>query len=113
MKKVSNRKLYLLAGCILLVLLISCLSPFFLGDSITKVHLENALQAPNSKEWFGTDAVGRSVFARTLSGGVQTIVPAVGILLLVTLVGSFIGVTSALIGGKFDRAVSLLCLPPL
>lgn len=107
MKKVSNRNLYLLAGCLLLVLLISCLSPFFLGDSITKVHLENALQAPNSQEWFGTDAVGRSVFARTLSGGIQTIVPAVGILLLVTLVGSFIGVTSALIGGKFDRAVFL------
>lgn len=108
MKKVSHRNLYLLAGCLLLVLVVSCLSPIFLGDSITKVHLENALQAPNSQEWFGTDAVGRSVFARTLSGGVQTIVPAVGILLLVTLVGSLIGVTSALIGGKLDRATILI-----
>ena len=107
MKKVSHRNLYLLAGCLLLVLVVSCLSPIFLGDSITKVHLGNALQAPNSQEWFGTDAVGRSVFARTLSGGVQTIVPAVGILLFVTLVGSLIGVTSALIGGKLDRAIFL------
>lgn len=108
MKKVRKRNLYLFAGCILLVLMISCLSPLFFGDNITKVHLGNALQAPNSEEWFGTDAVGRSVFARTLSGGVQTIVPAVGILLFVTLVGSFIGMASALIGRKFDRAVFLV-----
>ena len=44
MGKYRNRNLYLLAGCLLLLLLISCLSPFFLGDSITKVRLGNALQ---------------------------------------------------------------------
>ena len=50
MKKVTNRNLYLLAGCLLLVLLISCLSPFFLGDSITKVHLENStIQLPTDQ----------------------------------------------------------------
>lgn len=108
MDKKHNRKLLLLGSLILAALVLSLLAPRLLGDSLTKVNLQNALKAPNATEWFGTDALGRSVFARAMSGGAETVLPALSILLVVTTVGSFIGVTSAFIGGKVDQCILLV-----
>ena len=108
MDKKINRKLLILGGLIVLALLLSSLAPRLLGDSLTKVNLGQALQGPSSSEWFGTDALGRSVFARAVSGGAETVLPALMILMLIAAVGSFIGVTSAFIGGKFDQFILLV-----
>ena len=108
MEKKINRKLLILGGLIILALVLSSLAPRLLGDSLTKVNLGQALQGPSSSEWFGTDALGRSVFARAVSGGAETVLPALMILMLIAVVGSFIGVTSAFIGGKFDQLILLV-----
>ena len=60
MDKKINRKLLILGGLIILALVLSSLAPRLLGDSLTKVNLGQALQGPNSSEWFETDALGRS-----------------------------------------------------
>ena len=91
MDKKINRKLLILGGLIILALALSSLAPRLLGDSLTKVNLGQALQGPSSSEWFGTDALGRSVFARAVSGGAETVLPALMILMLIAAVGSFIG----------------------
>lgn len=106
MDKKINRKLLVLGGLIVLALVLSSLAPRLLGDSLTKVNLGQALQGPSSSEWFGTDALGRSVFARAVSGGAETVLPALMILMLIAAVGSFIGVTSAFIGGKFPELLT-------
>ena len=108
MDKKINRKLLVLGSLIILALALSSLAPRLLGDSLTKVNLGQALQGPSSSEWFGTDALGRSVFARAVSGGAETVLPALMILMLIAAVGSFIGVTSAFIGGKFDQFILLV-----
>ena len=108
MDKKINRKLLVLGGLIVLALILSSLAPHLLGDSLPKVNLGQALQGPSSSEWFGTDALGRSVFARAVSGGAETVLPALMILMLIAAVGSFIGVTSAFIGGKFDQLILLV-----
>ena len=108
MAKISNRKLLLLGSLIVAALILSSLAPRFFGDSLTKVNLQQALQAPSGAEWFGTDALGRSVFARALSGGAETVLPALTILLVVTAAGSLIGVISAFIGGKIDQFILLI-----
>ncbi|HLT67561.1 MAG TPA: hypothetical protein VKZ73_06785, partial [Microbacterium sp.] len=33
-----------------------------------------ALQPPGPRHWFGTDATGRDVFARTLAGGLSSLI---------------------------------------
>lgn len=103
-----NRKLKVLGLIILAFLTILILAPFFVSESVTKVDLSQAFHAPNSKEWFGTDALGRSVFNRVLSGGVQTVLPSLFILLVVVSVGSFLGISSGLMGGKLDKLVLLV-----
>ncbi|MBS4749813.1 ABC transporter permease subunit [Granulicatella sp. zg-ZJ] len=108
MKRKMNHQLKIYGAIILLFIGILCIAAFVFGESVTKVNLAQAFHAPNSKEWFGTDALGRSVFERTLSGGIQTVIPSLFILFIVVTVGSFIGISSGLIGGKFDRTIFLI-----
>lgn len=104
----KNRSILILGTIIISALILSSLSPLFFGDSLTKVELGSALKAPSSENWFGTDALGRSVFARALSGGSETILPSLLVLIVIVVIGALIGISSVLIGGKFDRVIYLI-----
>lgn len=72
------------------------------SHGIRKQVLERKYEGPSSEFWFGTDALGRDMVARTFYGG--RISFAVGF--LATAMAIFIGVTygsiSAFVGGKVD-----------
>ena len=53
--------------------------------------LGNGHQPPSPDHWFGTDALGRDVFARTLVGGRISIMVALVSVLFATTVGTTIG----------------------
>ncbi|GGE34744.1 ABC transporter permease [Streptococcus himalayensis] len=108
MSQARHQRLKFLVLITIAFLAILCIAPLVFGENITKVDLTRAFQAPNAQEWFGTDALGRSVFQRTLSGGIQTVLPAILILMIVVTIGSFIGISSGLLGGRIDKAILLL-----
>jgi ABC-type dipeptide/oligopeptide/nickel transport system permease subunit len=58
-----------------------------------------ARSAPSSAHLFGTDQLGRDVFARTLFGGQQTLTIAALSTLLATVVGVPIGLFAGYVGG--------------
>lgn len=68
-------------------------------------HLEQRSEAPGPRYWFGSDALGRDVFARIRAGGQISL--AVG--LVATLVSISIGVTwgtvSGYLGGRVDAVM--------
>lgn len=107
---IQNRKPFTLAitvfCCFLLCLLIGWI---LFTPQATVVHLANSFTSPSSSEWFGTDALGRSVLARTMSGASETVFPSLLVLLLVSMTGTLIGLSSGFIGGKFDRFI-LMCI---
>lgn len=103
-----NKKLFILSLVILVWLIVMYILPEFFKETITKVDLLNALQGPNQQEWFGTDALGRSVFARVMSGGRESIFSGLSVLCIIVVIGTLIGVTSGLIGGKFDQFILLV-----
>ncbi|HXZ08855.1 MAG TPA: ABC transporter permease [Paraburkholderia sp.] len=75
-----------------------------------------ALQAPSGAHWFGTDQLGRDLFARTIYGA-STSLRATGLAVLVALLGGApTGLLAGYFGGRFDavvmRAVDVLMAIP-
>ena len=96
----SIRVLY---GMILLV----CLGPWLSPYDVAEVDFKHISVPPNVADWhfFGTDAVGRDLYVRTLQGGRLSL--AIG--LVATLVSLTIGVTygaiAGYLGGRVDAVM--------
>lgn len=59
-------------------------------------------QAPSQKHWFGTDDVGRDVFARLMYGFRISLSFGIGLTLISYLIGVSIGASMGYFGGRFD-----------
>lgn len=82
------------------------------------VDPSRALLAPSAQHLFGTDDVGRDVFARIIHGTRITLGLVAGSLLLSALVGGGCGVIAGYAGGWFDLAAGrladmILTFPPI
>ena len=63
------------------------------------------MAAPSQEHWFGTDRLGRDVFARTMLGGQAAMLISTVATLVALLWGGLLGIVIALIGGKLDAIV--------
>jgi peptide/nickel transport system permease protein len=87
-------------GAILLFMALASLAaPLFAGDALTMLPA-NRLRPPSAEHWFGTDNLGRDVFARTVYGAQISLL--VG--LLVAGVSVVLGLTIGLAAG-YNRAL--------
>ncbi|XDA97421.1 ABC transporter permease [Sulfitobacter sp. LCG007] len=66
------------------------------------------LAPPSSAHWFGTDELGRDVFARVIVGARDILTVAPLATLLSTLCGTALGLAMGYFGGLFDEAMSRL-----
>jgi peptide/nickel transport system permease protein len=76
------------------------------------------LQPPSTHFWFGTDALGRDVFSRTMYGAAYSIPIAVIVVVVGGLFGSVLGALAGFFGGAADavvmRAVDITqSMPPI
>lgn len=101
MKKLSP-SFYLLLGSIMCVLLVSLFSGGLAPQDPYETHVEAKLLGPSMNHLFGTDSYGRDTFSRILVGSRMTIFVSLGIVAVVSVVGSLIGLLSGYYGGKLD-----------
>jgi ABC-type dipeptide/oligopeptide/nickel transport system permease subunit len=98
------------AGAVLLVLVtLSCvLLPTLLR--LDPVRTAPALRnlAPSGKHWFGTDSLGRDLFARVMVGGQTSLLVGLASTAVSVLVGVSYGAVSGFYGGKVDEAMMRL-----
>ena len=80
-------------GLVLLAVLIaiSLIAPFVVPNPPTKINMDARLGAPSADYWFGTDAFGRDVFSRTMSGGRISLMVAASVAVLTMLFGATFG----------------------
>ena len=110
-EEVAKRKLgigfWIAAGWIVLVTALALLAPI-LPISGWNEKVGGRLDSPSFSHWFGTDASGRDVFARTIWGarvslyvGFFAIVAGMGI-------GGPLGILAGYFRGKFDAVISFI-----
>lgn len=103
-RHMGQNKLAIAAAIILMLMLIMVVfGPYFSPYAIDFIDWENMSTAPNfaTRHYFGTDAMGRDLYVRTLHGGRISLM--VG--LLATAVSLLIGITYGCIAGYVGGAV--------
>jgi peptide/nickel transport system permease protein len=90
-----GRRIGILPGAAIVVLTLIALSavlaPVLSGHDPQELDPVSRLMPPNTDHWFGTDGLGRDVFARTLYGGRVSLLVACGVAIATTLFGLLIG----------------------
>lgn len=86
------------AGLILivLVLFIVILGPFLTPDHPNAIDLSVRLQPPSAAHWFGTDELGRDLFARIANGGRYSLVASIVVVCFSVSLGATIGAAVAM-----------------
>jgi ABC-type dipeptide/oligopeptide/nickel transport system permease subunit len=110
-----------LAMGIVLAATIGCVALFpglFTGRSPLAIDMAQALQPPSAGHWFGTDHVGRDVYARVVYGARTTLGVVSGSLLLSAFIGGVAGTVAGYLRGWSDLSSSqlievIISFPPI
>ncbi len=112
--KAAMFSLWLLFSFVVLVVA----GPWLVQHDYAQTNLSLGSTAPNltGGHWFGTDALGRDVLARTLAGGRISLLVGLVATLVSLLIGVFWGAVAGYCGGRVDalmmRFVDLLYAMP-
>jgi len=91
---------------------------FIASQSPLSVDPGRALRPPSAQHWFGTDDVGRDLFARVVHATRITLGLVAGALLISALAGAALGLISGFVGGVIDQTLArlidvILTFPPI
>lgn len=101
-RRLKQNHLAIIAMVILLIIVfLTIFGPAISGYSFDKMSADMN-QFPSAKHWFGTDQLGRDLFARIWIGGRVSIIIGVVGAVITTIVGSIYGSVSAFAGGRVD-----------
>lgn len=93
---------------VLLLLLLNCVFADVIFDYDKQVAgyvMKDRLQGPSAAHWFGTDDMGRDLFARTMYGARYSLAIGFATVALSVVVGMPIGAICGYFGGKVDLLV--------
>ncbi len=93
----------------LVIIAIAIFAPVICGSvDPTKGNLSEAIMAPNAAHPFGTDKMGRDIFARVIYGARESLSATFMLVILIFIVGTVLGVLSGYFGGVFDAIIMRL-----
>jgi peptide/nickel transport system permease protein len=87
---------------------IALLGPWIVPYDPLATNSAVALQPPSGAHWFGTDALGRDIFSRTLAATRLDLGIAVSAVLLSFVIGIPLGLAAGYLGGAWDTVVTRL-----
>jgi oligopeptide transport system permease protein len=105
--RLSRNKPAVLSLCVLALILATCFIGSFLPfvKNPTSIELSNALAEPSAAHWFGTDQLGRDLFARVLYGGQVSLLVGIVATAVAVMIGVIYGAISGYLGGAVDSAM--------
>lgn len=95
---------------------VALLAPYLAQHSPRAISFTAILEPPSASHWFGTDELGRDVFARVVFGARVSLGIGFSAVLIASIIGTIVGITSGFVGGWFDEVVmrivdALMALP--
>jgi peptide/nickel transport system permease protein len=99
------RRLALPLAWIVTMTLASALAPVLPIQDPDAQDLMNVLQSPRAGHWFGTDSLGRDIFARAIYGLRVTLIVSIGSVLIGLVLGGGAGMLAGYFRGATDRAL--------
>lgn len=104
-RKFVNNKLALFGLIVVLVITIACIIGAIMGIDYATPNLPEMKQAPSAAHFFGTDTIGRDLFARVLYGGCYSILIGVFCAILSSVIGAVLGAVAGYFGGWVDKLI--------
>lgn len=101
--------IYFFACFFLAVLFLGIIvAPWIWGDSAYEQNVAAILESPSWQHWFGTDALGRDLFKRTVLGGRTSVLIGLVSAALTFVLGFLYGAVSGWMEGRTDRVLMRL-----
>ncbi len=106
LRKMLNNRLAVAGLVVFGVIFFACLlAPIITPHDPLAVDMAAVRQPPSAEHWFGTDSVGRDVFARTLYGGRLSMLIGLGSAICAAIIGILLGCYGGYKGGIFDKII--------
>lgn len=103
---VRNKTFTIFAILAILLILMAVFAPLVTGGiDPTKGSLADAIKAPSAEHIFGTDKMGRDIFARVVYGARVSLVAAFGVVALSFVLGTVLGIISGYFRGIVDAVI--------
>jgi peptide/nickel transport system permease protein len=107
LRELLHSKTFLVgAGILLFWIVAAVLGPTLVPQSPYAQNLNAINQAPSAAHWFGTDQLGRDMFARVIVGARDVLIIAPLATLIGTVIGTGLGLTMGYFGGFTDTFIS-------
>nr|WP_245726316.1 ABC transporter permease [Marininema mesophilum] len=103
---IKSRSAVIGAVIVLSILLIAVIGPLFLPYGYNQVDANSRLEAPSAVHWFGTDDLGRDVFARVINGARISLWVGFFAVTGSIIVGSLLGLLAGYYGRWIDVLIS-------
>lgn len=106
MKKKKISISFLAGGVVLLIILgMAAIPQAFTSQSPISQDMSALLQAPSAAHWFGTDELGRDIFARVVYGTRIDLAIGVFAMLVPAIIGTLLGLVAAYYGKLVDACL--------
>ncbi|HOG00463.1 MAG TPA: ABC transporter permease [Clostridia bacterium] len=100
-------------GIILLVLIVGVAlgSPYIFNyeEQVIANNIKQRMQPPSAEHWFGTDDMGRDIFARVCYGARYSLAVGVIAVMFALVFGVTLGAAAGYIGGVFEDVTMRVC----
>ena len=98
----KNKLFSLYSALMLLIIFIAIFAPHLAPGDAFNSNMADALKAPSSEHWFGTDKLGRDVLSRIVYGTQLSLFMGFTIVITMVLIGTIIGAVAGYFGGFIE-----------
>ncbi|MNZ52632.1 Oligopeptide transport system permease protein OppC [compost metagenome] len=105
----SNKMAMISLGVLFVIVLLAVFGQFLTPHDFQTNNLSATNQKPSSEHWFGTDSLGRDMFARTWMGAGISLQVGLYAALIDLVLGVIIGGIMGYFGGRIDEILNRFC----